>query len=106
MPKGKSAPGNVSIGPPAGVPDVPTNVSTSDVGPATAKRFASAQKKTCVVARKVCDCTRHACNSIQGARRELPLRAGMRQEPQRGFVELAIAAHRIPGNLRVAGQRG
>ena len=32
IPNGTSAPGNVSIGPPAGVPDVPTNVSTSVVG--------------------------------------------------------------------------
>src|SRR5271165_2569061 len=32
MPNGRSAPGNVSIGPPAGVPDVPTNVSMSAVG--------------------------------------------------------------------------
>jgi hypothetical protein len=30
----------------------------------------------------------------------------MRQQSQRGFVQLAIAAHRIAGNLRIAGQRG
>jgi hypothetical protein len=57
------------------------------------------------VACKVSDRTRDAGDSVEGARGELALRAGMREQPHCLLVEFAKPAHRIAGNFCITAQR-
>src|SRR5271165_5105426 len=58
-----------------------------------------------VLARKIGDRTRNACDAVERPRGKLALRARVGEQSHRGVVERAVAAHRVTGNLGVAAQR-